>query len=131
MKQIYEKKQQIRINSGEWEDVSFFTSTVYEEPQDKLVWYTTFETLYNAVNNGEIKNAYTSRTFWRKIPCIQLSVTTEDFPKTITTTNFNKVEMRVIYAPLKRYTIKQLADWLSADDFIDYCKDRGVAVRVD
>ena len=131
MKQICEKKQQIRINFGEWEDVSMFGSMVYETPRDKLVWYTTFEALYNAVEKGEIKNAYTSRTFWKKRPCVKFSTPTRELTKTITIKNFYKVEMRIQYTSMKNYNMRQLMLGLHAEDFIEYCKDRGVAVRVD
>jgi hypothetical protein len=131
MKQICEKRQQVRINFGEWEDVSLFAPIVYGEPQAEWVWYVTFEDLYNAVKNGEIKNAYTSLTFWKKRPCVQFSTPTRELAKTITAKNFDKVEMRIRYTPVKNYSIKQLADCLSAEGFIEYCKDKGVAVRVD
>lgn len=131
MKQIYEKRQQVRINFGEWEDVTLFNPIVYTEAKDTLVWYTTFETLYRAVDKGEIKNAYVSRTFWKKKPCVKFSTPMRDLQKTITCKNFYKVEMKMQYVPIQNYSIKQLTNELSAEDFIEYCKDRGVAVRVD
>lgn len=131
MKQICEKIQQIRINFGDWEDVTLFNPIVYEVPRDEYVWYGTFEILYNAVKKGEIKNAYISRTFWKKKPCVKFSTTMRELQKTITEKNAHKIEMRIYYTPIKNYTIKQLANELSAEDFIEYCKDNGVAVRVD
>ena len=131
MKQIYEKRQQIRINFGEWNDTVLFPSIVYAEAKDKLVCYDTFEALYNAVERDKIKNAYISQTFWTKRPCVKLSNEMREFQKIITEKNFYKVEMRVLYAPIKNYSIKQLANELPVEDFIEYCKDRGAAVRVD
>ena len=131
MKQICEKKQQVRINFGEWEDVTLFNPIVYTKAKDTLVWYTTFDALYRDVDRDKIKNAYVSRTFWKKKPCVKFSTAMRALQKTITYKNFYKVEMKIQYTPIKNYSIKQLADWLSAEDFIEYCKDKGVAVRVD
>lgn len=131
MKQICEKKQQVRINFGEWEDVTMFDPIVYEVPRNEYIEYVTFEALYNAAKTDEIKNAYAGHTFWKKRPCVKFSTIMRDFQKTITEKNFYKVEMRIHYTPIKYYSIKQVADRLHAEDFIEYCKDHGVAVRVD
>ena len=129
MKKIYSYNQTININGKDYGKASIFNKYFLsdEEKKDTPIKYESFEKLYNDVEKGKIINAYCGTTFFKKRRAVKFSTETTDMPITITEKNFQYVGIGKLYKDVTDiFTIRELSDILTADEFCDFLKDRKV-----
>ena len=131
MKKVIEARKQYRLNNGEWTDVTEFNPISYREKDECKDKYRTIDTWKDAVGyvaEGLLPNAEMHMTFFKKRIYLILPNNNiySDFRTVVNEKDFKKLEVRVIYRePV--LTIKQLANILDADEFLQYLKDRGIS----
>ena len=129
MKKVIEVRKQYRLNNGEWETVK--SNILYREKDECVDKYRTIDTWQDAigyVTEGLLPNAEMHMTFFKKRIYLILPNNNiyTDFRTVVNEKDFEKLEVRVIYRePV--LTIKQLANILDADEFLQYLKDRGIS----
>lgn len=129
MKKVIEVRKQYRLNNGEWETVQ--SNISYREKDECVDKYRTIDTwkdIVGYVAEGLLPNAEMHMTFFKKRIYLILpnSNIYTDFRTVVNEKDFEKLEVRVIYRePV--LTIKQLANILDADEFLQHLKDRGIS----
>jgi len=128
MKEVYDYRFEYRMDGcKEFVDTSIWKHVRYLTPEEAETWnftIKTFDELVKLVQDDLFMNAELSKNFFRKT-VVRLS-NAEDYCSTaITERNFKPIEIRCAYNKLS-LTIKELADLLSADDFCEYLKDKGI-----
>lgn len=129
MKKLVNERTLYRVNGGEWRDCSIWNKIRYYEENDCEDWKTkelNFADMQELIEKGFVPNAENDFTFFRKRPMIVLPSSDIEITR-YTYTEKDKVvfEVKKQYLPYTN-TIKNLADLLPADDFIQYLKDRGI-----
>lgn len=132
MKKVIEVRKQYRLNnSEEWIDVTNFHPISYREEsecEDKYRVIDTWQDAVGYVTEGLLPNAEMHMTFFKKRIYLILPNNNiyEDFRTVVNEKDFKKMEVRVIY---RKYhcSMKELANILSADEFCEYLKDRGIS----
>ena len=124
MLKIYERYPMINYN-GNWEHMTIFgTTKAYEDPQEEVIHFKTFDELY-AFSNNYIT---CDKTILGKRVCY-LSVLCRDFAKVITEKNFPKegISFKWGLEEVKHPTMEYLMKYLDAKDFIKYLKENGIS----
>lgn len=131
MKRLTDLRCKVAIGNDEFIDTSILVHLYYEDEEligkELNFIYTDFNELYEAVKDDKILNAKTDYTFWRSKPAVKISLADEDFCRTISAKTMKKVSVKWVYEDVKKeYTMKDLASMLSAENFCEYLKDRGI-----
>ena len=105
---------------------------VYREPTEVAITeitYTHFKNFYNEMGGLRSWGFEKKTSLIRKKPYVLVEESPFDGHSfRITEKNFRPLKVRWIYDEADG-TIIQLARWVSADDFLEYCKDRGVGIK--
>ena len=101
-------------------DVSEVTDTVFV--------INTFEDLCAFIEKGLITNAYMSKTFFKKQPkaIITRWYGADSYKTCVTKKNFVPIEYKFAYEDESYKSINFYKANLTADDFCEYLKDRGI-----
>lgn len=129
MKKIYSYNQIININGKDYGKLSVFDKYFLsdEEKKDTPIKYKNFEKFYNDAKDGKIINAHCGTTFFKKRKAVKISTETAVMPITITEKNFQYVRIGKLYKNVTDiFTICELSNILTADEFCDFLKDRKV-----
>ncbi len=129
MKQIRNYRHYISINGKEWQDTSIWNDLRYCEPKEEEVFeLSTFEEAVEAIKKGLIHRAEIGRTLFGNKPIIELR--TDDIycdKITMTAKTFKPIRVKYTWEEHnRRVTMDTLSDQLSADEFCEYLKDRGI-----
>lgn len=130
MKQVYDVRQLVRINGGEWEETSWKWHLVYANKEE----YMEENEMYNKTTNWEdavmfvedhVLNGEVMRTFFKNRPFC-LKTPTSGLHWTYTDKkSFESIELKIEFEPFKGSMDILMAN-LSADELCEYLKDRGV-----
>lgn len=130
MKQLVNVKCYVSIgNDSFFYNTSIFDDIRYiEVGNNRVVEYelNTFEEALAAVKNKRIKNAVVRTTLFKKRPVIELSLIERETIKTITEKNFKPLRVKWEKKTINSYTIKELSEELSAEQFYEYLEDHNI-----
>ncbi len=127
MKQLVNVKCYVSIGN----DPFFYNTSIFDDiryieaDKNSVIEYelNTFEEAFLAVKNKKVKNAVVRTTLFKKRPTIELSLIEKETIKTITEKNFKPLKVKWEKKIVKSYTIKELSEELSAEQFCEYLKD--------
>lgn len=131
MKKLVNVRKEYRLNGGEWTDTSICNHIRYKEESECVT--KTSEVITNwadaleYVASDKMCNSTVEHTFFRNIPYLRLPKNScLDYPwREVKEKEFKSLEVRVIYLEFDT-NLKALAELLSADEFCQYLKDRGL-----
>lgn len=127
MKQLVNVKCYVSIGN----DPFFYNTSIFDDIRyieadgNSVIEYelNTFEEAFLAVKNKKVKNAVVRTTLFKKKPSIELSLIEKETIKTFTEKNFKPLRVKWEKKIVKSYTIKELSEELSAEQFCEYLKD--------
>ena len=129
MKEVRNYRHYISIDGKEYEDTSIWNDLRYCEPrEDEVFELNTFAEAVEAIKNGRIHRAEIDRTFFGNKPMIILH-NADLYSNRITMTEKTFKPICVKYTwevHNRRVTMDMLSDQLTADEFCEYLKDRGI-----
>lgn len=130
MKKLMYHKQYVSVGDESWTPTNFWECDylVYEEPKDEIIKiFSTFEQAYRAIAQGAIRRAHTTTTLFGK-PQIKICYGTLYRDNCLMTArNFKGIATKTCYEDTNRkWTIKDLSQYLSAEQFADWLKDHGI-----
>lgn len=129
MKEVRNYRHYFAIGNGEFEDTSIWNDLRYCEPrEDECFELNTFAEAVEAIEHGAIHRAEIGYTFFSKKPMIILHKADLYHDRVVLTERTFK-PIRVKYTwevHNRRVTMDTLSDQLSADEFCEYLKDRGI-----
>ena len=100
-----------------------------DEAETVETQYINFDNFYNEMRGMSFWGFERKETFFRKRPYVLVDEAPLDgYNFRITAKNFRPLKVRWIYNEINT-SILQLARYAKSDDFISYCKDRGLGVE--
>lgn len=128
MKKIYDKITEIKIDgvTRGFVDTSIWSHYCYRDSADITPTTTEFfdyESLFEAVANGEIPNASVEYTLFTGKPYLEFSNAAEVCNHSMKRKTFKNVSVRVWYKEVSSYSLRTLYENLPADEFLAYCAD--------
>ena len=129
MKKIYDKVVEIKIEGihSDFVDTCFYTDYHYideQEAVDKVAHFSTYEELFKAVSNREIRGAKVGYTLFGNKPYCELFDADSINRFDVTAKRYKGVTVRVRWVELKGYSLKAIYEGLSAEEFMAFCVDR-------
>ena len=129
MREVRNYRHYFAVGNREYEDTSIWNDLRYCEPrEDECFELNTFAEAVEAIKRGAIHRAEIDYTFFGKKPMIVLRKADLYCDRVVLTEKTFK-PIRVKYAwevHNRRVTMDTLSDQLSADEFCEYLKDRGI-----
>jgi hypothetical protein len=129
MKEIRNYRHYVAVGKGEFKDTSIWNDLRYCEPkEDEVFELNTFAEAVAAVEKGLIHRAYIDYSLFRRIPTIVLKIG-DIYHDTIhiDEKHFKPIRVKYTWEKYKyRVSMDTLSDQLSADEFCEYLKDRGI-----
>lgn len=129
MREVRNYRHYFAVGNGEYEDTSIWNDLRYCEPrEDECFELNTFAEAVEAIKKGAIHRAEIDYTFFGKKPMIVLRKADLYCDRVVLTEKTFK-PIRVKYTwevHNRRITMDTLFDQLSADEFCEYLKDRGI-----
>ena len=129
MREIRNYRHYFAIGNGEYEDTSFWNDLRYCEPrEDECFELNTFAEAVEAIRCGAIRRAEIGRTLFGKKPTIVLHKADLNCECVVLTEKtFKPIRVKYTWEVYNgRTTIDTLSNQLTADDFCEYLKDRGI-----
>ena len=123
MKEVYRSKDELWVNN---QKISEFNYKVYlEEPKETIKQYNTYEEMRADLTHLHHLNVYPDCTLITHKPFIIIYSTYEVRSFKITEKNFESAKVITTFKPI-RQTVKDLLDFLTVEQFAEYCKDRNI-----
>lgn len=133
MKKVYTVKESLKFNwEKDFNNCQLFGQYVYMDElnaTDATFVINTFEHLYTLVEQGMIRNAYISKTIFGKQPKVVIRRWfggLDSYKTAVTKKNFVPIEYKFTYTDKSNNNIDTYREFLTADDFCEYLKDRGI-----
>jgi hypothetical protein len=134
MKKIYNYRVYVRFEGEtEWRKTSMFRHLHYMEEEEAIqssyesIKITSFEDAKEIVESNLIMNAEMGKTFFTKKPVLRFSVLDYfDGVVTFTEKQFKSFEYKIAYEEESNLSIKTVMELLTADEFCEYLKDKGI-----
>lgn len=127
MKNVYDYRFKIKMSGYKnFVDTSLFYHLRYidsEEARNNTYTIKTFDELVKKVENN-FMNAEISKNFFGKT-IVRISDSEHSCSIKVTEKNFKPIEILIEYRPLN-LTFSKLANYLKADSFCEYLRDRGI-----
>lgn len=129
MKKIYGKVIEIDIEgkTGGFVDTSYYYHYHYSGIPDNIQTiqiFTDYNKLMQAVAHGDIRGAKVDYPVFGNKTYLNFFDSDNMTHYNITRKNFKRVIVRTTYKEVKGYSLKDLYERLSADEFLQYCADR-------
>ena len=135
MKKVFDREVKVRFNgSDEWYDTSIFYHLVYEREEfngQKFDYhFDNFQEAFDWIEQGYLRNAETTETFFRHRPQIHISTFSTASMKCddvyYTEKNFKPFDVRIEYVEKNGTSLRGLSEMLKAEEFCEYLKDRNI-----
>ena len=132
MKKVYKVRESLKFQGEkDFNNCHFFCQYVYKdesEATEAVFVINTFENLCALIEKGLIINAYMSKTFFKKQPKAVITrwYGIDSYKTGVTKKNFIPIECKFSYEDESRESINFYKENLTADDFCEYLKDRGI-----
>lgn len=129
MKKIYDKVVEIDIEgkTGGFVDTSYYYHYHYLGIPDNIQSiriYTDYDKLMQSVAHGDIRGATVDYPVFGNKAYLNFFDGDNMTHYHITRKNFKRIIVRTTYKEVKGYSLKDLYERLSADEFLQYCADR-------
>lgn len=135
MKQLIDLRCYVSVNGEDYCDTSFRNQYRYVDvdiPAETELIIQEWDMAYKVVAENRVRNACVDVTSIKKRPCISIhyaSFSRSD--RTITKKNFKVLKYKWVCEPvLEHLSFETLMKYLPADQFCEWVKDQGVAVKV-
>ena len=123
MKEIYNRTDELWVNN---QRISEFNYKVYlEKPKETIKQYNTYEEMRADLVHLNHLNAFLDYTLITHKPFIIIYSTYEIRSFKITEKNFESAKVITTYKPI-RQTVKELVEFMTVEQFAEYCKDRNI-----
>lgn len=130
MKQLCEKRKQVRIGNGEWKDLVIPKLRYANAGVADSQLYQDFDYAYLTFKDCEWYGIDSYKIFGKDRIRIEL-IGGLDGTFCMTKKKFVPFEVRIIYEPIYYiYSFKNLMQELPAEQFVEYCKDNSLAVVI-
>lgn len=132
MKKVYKIEESLKFQGEkDFYNCQLFGQYIYRdesEATEAVFVIDSFENLCALVKKGLIKNAYMSKTFFKKQPKAVITrwYGIDSYKNSVTKKNFVPIEYKYTYEDKSCESINFYRESLTADDFCEYLKDRGV-----
>ena len=125
MLKIYTYYAYVSVDGADWRLIDDGDTIREEEPTDTLILdNATFDETYEYLSNHIIWNMWKDHTLFRKKPMIEIRYV--DAWDSVTYKHFNTLSYKRVYKEWKDVPLKWLMEHASADQFIQYLKERGI-----
>lgn len=125
MLKIYNITKYVSINGADWREVGSGTIASEEELETKLVMDNlSFDEAYKYLSNNYLSGAWSDNTFFRNKPIIKVSCYGAWEP--VVYRRFNTISYKKEFKEWSNVTLDWIIKHLSADECIQYLKDRGI-----
>lgn len=123
MKEVYRRTDKLWVNN---QRISEFSDKVYlENPKEIIKQYDSYEKLRTDLIHLHHLGFYPDCTLITKKPFIAIKSTYEFRTIKITEKNFENAKIITTFTPI-RQTVKELLEFLTVEQFAEYCKDRNI-----
>lgn len=133
MKKVYTVEESLKFNGErDFNNCQLFGQYVYmdeSDATDTAFVINTFENLCSLVEQGMIRNAYMSKTIFGGQPKVVVRRWfggLDSYKTAVTKKNFIPIEYKFTYTDKSSNNIDTYKEFLTADDFCKYLKDRGI-----
>ena len=129
MRRIVDFRQYVSFDNGEtFYDTSVLRHLQYAEPtEEEVEVLETFEQAYDYIKANNLMNAEIDATFFRGRKQIHISTADFDCRRTFTEKNFKPIIVKSVFQEeTSGLSMKSLASMLSAEEFCEWLKDRGI-----
>ncbi len=125
MLKVYRVKSYVSINGEEWEEVGSTGYTVRDdEPTEKIFFENfTLNQCYEYLKENSLDGIWRSETFFRKRPMLYIG---HGYFSSNGYTNFDTISYKYVYDEWKTVPLDWIMKHLSADQCIQYLKERGM-----
>ena len=134
MKKVFDKRVYIKLEGWKnYKDTSIFKHLQFlseEKAIEKIFCIRDFKELVEEVENGWICNAEMDETFFKHRPKVVFrtaDLLNDSF--SITEKDFASIEIKIEYVEVKDISLKALSEMLSADDFVEYLKNKEISLE--
>lgn len=126
MLKVYYIRDYVSIDGSEWRSVGGCGEKVIDgEPENELrLDNASFNEVYEYLTQHLLSGVWNDTTFFRKKPLIQVSY--NDAWDWVEYRHFNTMSYKREYKEWKNVPLKWLMEHASADQFIQYLKERGI-----
>lgn len=132
MKKVYKFKESLRFqDEKDFSNCQFFCQYIYmdeADATDTVFIINTFENLCALIEKGLIRNACMGKTLFKKRPkaIITRWCGINSYETNVTEKNFVPIEYKYTYEDKSCESIDFYRENLTADEFCEYLKDRGI-----
>ena len=125
MLKVYAVTDYVAINGGDWYEVCYGYQVTDKELHDTVpLNFMSFESAYNYLSHNTLNSVYRDTTLFRKKPVICVSYI---YPlDSARYTNLRTMAYKTTYKEWSDVSLDWLMKNLSADECIQYLKDRGM-----
>lgn len=126
MLKVYWVYNYISVDGADWRQVGHSKYTIVdEEPETELILdNASFDEVYAYLTQNPLNGLYDDTTLFKKKPKIQVSYS--DAWDAVFYRSFNTLSYKKVYEEMKNVTMSWLMEHTSADEFIQYLKERGI-----
>lgn len=127
MLKIYDVNDYVSINGAKWRSVGGYGyKATDEKPENELILYNaTFDEVYEYLEQNSLSGVQDDKTFFRNKPIIQVFY--NDVLDSVEYRRFNKMSYKREFKENKNVSLNWIMKHLTADECIQYLKDRGIA----
>lgn len=125
MLKVYRVKSYVSINGEEWEEVGSTGYTVRDDKPTEKIFFENFtlNQCYEYIKEKSLDGIWRSETFFRKRPMLYIGC---GYFSSNSYTNFDTISYKDVYEEWKDVSLDWIMKHLSADQCIQYLKERGV-----
>ena len=125
MLKVYTVSPYVSIDGSDWQNVgSDGYAAADDNPTEKIFFENfTFEQCYEYLQEKGLDGIWRSKTFFRKRPMLYIG---EWFYEAKSYTSFNTISYKYVYEEWKSVSLEWIMKHLSADQCIQYLKERGI-----
>ena len=131
MLKVYKVHNYVSIDGAPWREVvwSWFgpiecKTTDKELNGENMLCHTSFDEAYAYLKNSPLDGLYASETFWRCKP--RIGIRYRDTCDIVYYNHFDTISYNIIYEEWKDVSLEWIVKNLSADECIQYLKERGI-----
>ena len=125
MLKVYTVSSYVSIDGADWEEVDYGFYAVRDDNPTEQIFFEnfTFKQCYEYLQEHNLKGVWLSQTFFKKKPILYIG---DDFFDSQRYTSFNTISYKYVYKEWESVSLEWIMKHLSADQCIQYLKERGI-----
>lgn len=126
MLKVYWVYNYISVDGADWRQVGHSKYTIVDEELETelILDNASFDEVYAYLTQNPLNGLYDDTTLFKKKPKIQVDYS--DAWDAVFYRSFNTLSYKKVYEEMKNVTMSWLMEHTSADEFIQYLKERGI-----